>query len=332
MRLFITGASGFIGTEVVERALDRGHEVVAMVRAGTDPARLRWHDRVGLTLARGDVRERGAWTTALVDCDAVLHLAYGPGDFHAQFATSVVGTEHLLAAMDAAGVRRLVHVSTFSVYDYESLRPGAVLDETSPLEPEPARRDDYAHTKLLQERLVRAAETAGDLDLTVLRPGAVYGPGKLWDAGLSGHLGGIGLAIAPGARLKLTEVGNCAEAIVLAAERRAAVGTTLNIVDDDLPTQRAYAAALRRHGIEVGPSVPIPYAPARAAAMLVRALNRSFFGGRARVPWLLVPAKLDARVKPLRYPNDRAKDVLGWRPQRSLDEALAAAVAPGTPG
>ena len=324
MRLFITGAAGFIGRSLVTQSLTRGHRVVALVRGTTDVTTLPWASDPRVTIVRGDLRERSDWVDALRGSDAVIHGAYGQGDFFSQFAGTVVGTENLLAGMEAVGVRRLVHLSTFSLYDYRALPARASLDETAPLETHPQLRDAYTQTKLVQEQLVRDFARRGG-QVTVVRPGAVYGAGKMWDAGMSMRVtDGWWLAIAPWAALKLTYVENCAHAIVLTAENPAAVGETFNIVDTDPPTQRAYAKALRRHGIDVPRSIPVPYVVARAVAQVADAVNRAFFRHRARLPWVLSPAKLDASCKPLTYPNERARWTLGWTPQASLDEALDA--------
>lgn len=320
MKLFVTGASGFLGSAVVDAAVARGHEVVRLVRTVAAPGQA----RPGVTDVEGDVRYRATWDRALAGVDAVVHLAAAKGgDFHTQFATTVLGTEVLLGAMRDAGVRRLVHISTFSVYDYRAVPVRGVLDERSPLEARPLDRDDYAQTKLVQERLVQAFADEGGL-VTIIRPGAVYGPGNLWNAGMAAVLpGGLGLAFAPFGRQKLTYVDNCADAIVLAAERSQAIGATIDVVDDHQPTQRAFARAQRRAGLPVARAVPVPYRLAMAFATALDAVNRRFIGGRAKLPGIVVPARLDAQFRPLRYPNDEAKRILGWTPRVSLDAALA---------
>ena len=319
MKLFVTGAGGFVGRAVVDEARSRGHDVVAMVRSTKAVV-----ETPGVTMVVGDLRQDGPWVAALATCDAVVHLAASTGDFYDQLASTVLGTERLLAAMSDNGVKRLVHISTFSLYDYRAIPAKGWLDETSPLELRPEDRDDYTQTKLLQEQLVRNfGSSVGEV--VIIRPGAIYGPGKLWDAGLTVRLfGGTWAAIAPNGRQKLTYVGNCARAIVLAAEVDGAIGQIMNIVDDDLPTQREYAAAMARHGFDVPRALPIPYRLAAAGAAAIDKVNRRYFNGRARLPAFIVPAKLDARFKPFQYSNDRAKRVLGWQPSTTLDEALDA--------
>lgn len=318
MRLFVTGASGFVGKAVVRSACERGHEVLALVR-GTSLERARSELPGSVTLVAGDIRYDNGWTDRLSGCDAVLHLAASFGDADDQWATTVVGTEILLAGMKRQAVRRLVLVSTFSVYDYAALAPGSTLDESSPVETDGANRDAYAQTKLWQERLV----TEADLDTTIVRPGAVFGEGKLWSGGFVSEVGGhIGIAIGPGVAQKLTYVENCAEAIVLAAEVDAAIGEVMNIVDDDLPSQRKYATAMRAAGFDLPPGLPVPYRLARLLADLATVVNDKGLGGRAKYPEFLVPERLDARFKPLSYSNAKAKRVLGWTPRVGLDEAL----------
>ncbi len=326
MKFFVTGANGFLGRHVVAEALDHGHDVVAMVRDAGSLRRTPWHDHERVEVVVGDLRRAApSWVEALGGADVVVHLAAAVGgDFATQFASTVLGTEQLLATMADTGVLRLVHVSTFSVYDYRALAPGSVLDESSPLEANPTDRDEYAQTKLVQERLVRgfAADRGGRV--TVVRPGAVYGPNNLWNAGRAVRLAGpLWAALAPNGELKLTYVENCAQAIVLAAERDEAVGETLNIVDDDPPTQREYEAALKRAGFTVGLSLPVPYVAAKGAGEAVAWVSRRRYGGKLRLPAYAVPAKMDSQYRPLHYPNARAKAVLGWTPRYRLDEALA---------
>lgn len=321
MILFVTGAGGFLGRAVVDAARAAGHDVRALVR---DPAR--WSGPAPddhLRLVAGDLRAAGAWTEALDGVDVVVHLAATKaGDLHSQFAGTVVGTERLLAELAERPPTRLVHVSTFSVYDYDRLPVGAVLDEDAALVARPETRDEYCQTKLVQERLVRRFAAAAATEVVVVRPGAVWGPGELWDGGgLMGLGPGRTLVVGPRGALKLTYVTNCAEAIVAAATSPAAAGATLNVVDDDPPTPRRFAAALGAAGLGVPRGIPVPYGIVAGLAALLAALNRRFAGGRAKLPGIVVPAKLAAWAKPLRYPNDRARTVLGWQPRLDLDAA-----------
>ena len=334
MKLFITGAGGFLGTAVVEQATRRGHAVVALVRSASSEQSLR--ERVGdtadaLETVRGDLRRPDDWVGALAGVDAVIHLAATKsGGFYPQFAGTVIATESLLAAMAKASIDRLIHVSTFSVYDYQARAAGSRLDESVPAETAESKvmgRDDYARTKLYQERLVADAAIEQGMAVTILRPGAVWGGEELWDGGTGQIVGPLWVAAGDGVTKKFTYVENCAEAIVLAAERPESIGQTINIVDDDTPSQRDYAQMLRQRGVDVPKAVPVPFALLKAMATVLDKANRRFVGGRARLPSMLVPAHLDARFKPFDCPNDRAKTLLGWRPRYSVAEGLDRAIA-----
>lgn len=330
-RILITGASGFVGSEVVRQARRRGHRVVALIRpAGRVPDG--FGDDEDLELARLDLRSSDGLVDALDGVDSVIHLAAAKaGDLSSQFAGTVVATEHLLAAMGQAGVRDLVAISTFSVYDYGSLASGALLDEQSPIDTAPARRDEYARTKLVQETLYRHFGELPDHRVAILRPGMIYGADNLWHALLGTGLGPAFLRIGARATLPLTYVENCAEAMVLAAEVLAEAdspldGETINIVDDDLPTQAAYVAAVQAR-TTIPPTITVPWPLVRAGAGLLGAINRRWLDGRAKFPGIAVAERLDARFKPLRYTNDKAKRLLGWTPRHSLDEAIERSLA-----
>jgi nucleoside-diphosphate-sugar epimerase len=296
----------------VRDAIARGHEVVALVRSRPTTQ--------GVHQVVGDIRRPETWSTSLDGCDAVIHLAATYGDPMEQWDVVVHGTDQLVGAMAAKGVDRLVLVSSMSVYDYAALEPWQVLDEESPLDRSPEHRDGYTRAKLAQETLVKGVS---GLRTTIVRPGAVYGRDRLWDGGVAVRLPmGLGVAVSPGAHEKLTYVENCSRAIVLAAERDDAAGAVLNIVDDDTPTQAEFAAALRRHGLAAPRAVPVPYRAAAIAARGAQFVNQHVLAGRLHLPEVAVPPRLDARHKPLRYTNDRAKRTLGWIPPFTLDEAL----------
>lgn len=327
MKVLVTGAAGLLGTEIVRSLRRSGHDVLALVRRRPNPSVDVWNDP-GVSLVVGDLRVTGDWQRSVGEADAVIHLAASKaGDIHVQLSGTVVATERLLATMAALdSPPLLVHASTFSVYDYEALERGADLDEDAPLEDEPERRDAYARTKLIQEQLVRDYAAANEAPIVILRPGAVWGASAWWDAGQALGIGRWGLAIGPRSEMKLTYLENCAEAFVCAVETPDAVGGTFNIVDDDQPTQAEFEAVLLEAGVPVRRSVPVPYRLVHGASRVGEEINRRWLGGRARVPEFADPARMSARYRPLRYGNERARSVLGWKPRYGFREAVARAV------
>lgn len=325
MKVFITGATGFVGSYVVADALAAGYEVKALVRpASANPlASIAGHPR--LSLVRADLRDRSTLGDALGDVDAVIHLAAAKsGDFSTQFAGTVLTTENLLTAMADSPVKRLVAVSTFSVYDYTGHRAGSALDESSPIEQTAARRDEYARTKLIQERLYRDASST--FEVAILRPGMIYGRDNLWHSLLGSPLGPRFLKVGGHSVLPMTYVENCAHAMTLALTSAEAVGKVLNIVDDNLPTQGQYIRALAPY-YEIPASITVPWPVLRSFARGVSYLNARLLNGRAKFPGIVVPERLDARFKPFVYPNAAAKQALGWEPRYSLEESFARSVS-----
>ncbi len=328
MKLFITGATGFVGRFVVRSALDRGHSVRAMARNGNDLSKYAWANHANVELSRVDLRSRRGLVDALVGVDAVIHLAAAKsGDIYAQFAGTVVATENLLWAMSEAKLKRLVHCSTFSVYDYTRAKAGSVLTEETPIEIDGFDRDEYAQTKLVQERLVRQFGDAGN-EVTILRPGVIWGTDNWFTARIGMSAGERRWVKFGGSQiLPLTYVENCAEALVLAAEKSEAIGQTLNVIDDEMPSVRQYCRRVPPRLSPVPKTHYVPYWFMRAFAGSVAGFNRIFLNNHAKVPGIFATAKLVARCKPLRYSNARIKQVLGWTPRYDFEKSLARSVA-----
>jgi nucleoside-diphosphate-sugar epimerase len=322
MKYLVTGANGFLGKYVVAEALRRGHAVSAVVRSG-HVADVGWAGHPNLTIVRADLRSRRGLTEAVAGVDAVLHLAAAKaGDMYAQYAGTVVATENLLAAMDEAGVRQIVSISSFSVYDYLKIPSFSLLTEESPVEKDAFQRDEYAHTKLVQERLVRDHAVRNGWKFTILRPGVIYGKDNGFTARLGINAGRIWIRTGAWARLPLTYVENCAEAIVLAAEKASANGQTLNVIDDDPPTQRRYAKLLAGHMSPRPIIVPVAWTAMRFIAGMAVTINRVLLGNRAKIPGIFIPARLYARCKPLKFTNQKIKEALGWKPRFTIHESL----------
>jgi len=324
MKLLITGANGFLGNYVVGEALRRGHTVRALIRPATDASKLAWSADQRVEIVRGDLGAREGLADVVRGVDCVVHLAAAKtGDASLQYQGTVITTENLLDAMTEAGIRRLIAVSSFSVYDFVRASPDAAVDEQSPVETDGVERDAYAQAKLVQEQLIRDRAFRNGLDLIVLRPGVIWGKDNLLNAWVGLRLGSrLWVRTGSSAHIPATYVENCAEAIVLAADSSVGGGQTFNVVDDDLPTQREFLG-MALGGLASRPKViAIPYTLLRLAAGAANFVNKQVFRGRAHLPGILVPCRLAARARPLAYSNRKLKDVLGWSPRYSLMEGL----------
>jgi nucleoside-diphosphate-sugar epimerase len=263
------------------------------------------------------------------------------GDDDAQQRNTVEPTRRLIRAMasgDGEARRpprapRLVLVSSLSVYGYEAIPAHTTLDETTPLETDASLRDAYCRGKLAQEALAVAAAQQHGLEVRVMRPGVIYGPGRLWSARLGVAAGPVLLQLGRRARLPLIHVDDCALAIVLGAERPIeysdlAIGRleVINVLEDDETTQAAHLARIRRHGRSTNgvPRVviPLPWGLLSGLSGLLGMLGMLAPRLIARLPAILRPASLHARAKPLRYSNARLRERLGWRRRATADDAM----------
>lgn len=324
MRVLVTGATGFLGRHVVHALAVRGHEVRAIGRRNIGGP-VDHVESIQANILEYDLRE------AVRACDAVVHLAaLMIGNAEEQHRVAVDGTERLLDAMEEEGVDRLIHISSFSVYDW--LAVGGSVSEDSPLlDPEAAKEiEGYARAKLAQERLVRERSDAIGLLLTVLRPASVWGEDQLPAYHVGQAMGPILWIIAPLRPLRLIYVENCAAAITKACESQEAVGKTINLVASDRVTAwRLGTEIAKRWGKK---PVPLPYWPGRLASGLAFAVHKHLFRGRGSLPGLAVPRRYSSRFRSVECDNDRMKRLLGWKEGFTFERALLRADAASDQG
>jgi nucleoside-diphosphate-sugar epimerase len=330
VRALVTGAAGFLGGHLVEELLRRGWQVSALVRPSRElpPA---WEQR-GVAAVPIDLRRPGdALRPALAECDAVFHLAATTGGtWRSMFDTTVAATQGLLDTMRSSGWRgRLVHVSSFSVYGLNQVRAHSTVDESTPLEPDPWLRDDYAWTKWLQERLVREMREEGEVEVAIIRPGVIYGPGRAFQHQLGRELGGNTLLLYGGlATMRLNYVENTASLLAECGENSRAAGEAFNAVDPRPLRQFQYARHWRDADRANRRVVPFPLVALRLfGAALARAEGAT--GGAVSPPSFLDPYRLKPAYGDFRYDTSKATRVLGWHPpvsrERALEETFAEA-------
>ncbi len=325
MRALVTGANGFLGRHVVGALLARGVEVRALVRPAARLELLGWSFMV--EVFRADLRTSRDLQRAFEGVDVLLHLAaVVSGGEDAQFAGTVVGTERLLEAMATTECRRLILSSSFSVYNYSSVR--RTLDEDLPLHqtPDLYTRDGYTISKWWQERVTRRFADEHGWDLTVLRPGFIWGRDHGYMAALGQQFGRHHLVIGPFTRIPMTHVENCADAFALAAVNERGRGQTLNVVDGPGERIWTYLSDYMRGGGQPGWRLPVPY---WLAFMTVRLASATVFRTATKVPSILIPCRFESRLKPLCFENRKLRETLGWTPR--LDYKLCLARTSGRP-
>jgi len=328
MRALVTGANGFLGRHVVGALLARGIEVRALVRPAACIEGLGWPSSV--QVFRADLRTSRQLPRAFEGVKVLLHLAaVVSGGEDAQFAGTVVGTERLLDAMATTTCRRLVLCSSFSVYNYSSVV--RTLDENSPLHqtPDLYTRDGYTIAKWWQERVTRRLAEEHGWDLTVLRPGFIWGRNHGYLAALGQQFGRHHLVIGPLTRIPMTHVENCADVFALAATNERTRSQTFNVIDG--PGERIWtylADHMRGSGKKPGVRLPVPY---WLAVTVVRLAFATVFRNATKVPSILIPRRFESRLKPLRFDNRRLRETLGWTPPIDYRQCLARTYGPATP-
>ncbi len=320
--IMITGAAGFIGRHCVNLARKRGHKVIAVMRSQAAISS-NWRNDPMVEVVVADLagRPNSKLVKAVVKAQAIIHAAASLAGNEAQQARdAVLATHGLLRAMDAMPrqERKLILVSSMTVYNAASLQEDSVLDEDTQIEKAPNLRDAYCRNKLMQETITLQAAQSGKLDLFIMRPGAVFGVGRLWNGHLGHALGPILLRLGSKGQVPVSYVTHCAKALVLAAESPVSGVEVINVVDDNLPNRRAYIHALRHTG---WPRIIIPV-PWRFLAGLGVLCARI-----PNLPGLLRPAILKSRIMPLRYSNAKLKQRLDWQADMSFDEAIQQSIA-----
>lgn len=321
MRVFLTGATGFIGGEVARLLMERGDDVRALVRS---PGKAAGLATLGCELVEGDLSDEAALRTALQGCTAVIHAAAVyeigvPEDRRAQLVdANVYGTERVLGAALAAGVSRAVYVSTVGVFGDTG---GEVADEDY------QRPEGLAFTSVYEQTKVEAHQRAQEicsrgLPLVTVLPGVVYGPGDhsevggLFDRLLKGQL-----PLVPFPDMGVTPVhrDDVAAGIVLALDKGVA-GESYVLAGEPIRMGELIAALARVAGRR----------PPRAAVPSVLLRSLAPFG-RFVGPLLGFPANMRELVSSsdgvtFWARSDKAQRELGWT-FRPLDEGLATVVA-----
>lgn len=310
MKILITGSSGYLGGNTARAALDRGHQVVGL---DVKPSGRRHPDYSEFT---ADITDRDAVNLAAVGCGAVFHLAAALAQFEPDEKrmreVNVDGTANALAAALEVGARKFVYVSSVEVYGIDVPTP---CGEDAPINPV----CQYGFDKVEGENMCRAYLETG-LDVTVLRPPTINGPGQnepflveqmeAISKGKSTLLPGGGRT-----KLQMVHVDDVATAMFLALDNSRSKGEVMNICSDDVPTLKELALHLYEHAGNKPKFISINATVARLAVKALAKLGVS----------PIQPQHLEIALRDYVFDNARAKHVLGWRPTRNdLESAVEA--------
>jgi UDP-glucose 4-epimerase len=316
----VTGPTGDIGRSLL-RALERAPEVgrvTAMARRPFDPAA----EGLGKTQYRqGDVLDRDAVTELVADADVVVHLAFVIlGDAQETSSVNLRGSRNVFGATIDRGTTRLVYASSVAAYGFHADNPERLTED---LPPRGTRRHYYSAQKAELEEALQELLAGGETDAYVFRPCIVAGPDalalvqsipylQLSERLPAAVMRALELMPAlkpvipdPGVPFQLVHHDDVADALCAAVVGRGEPGI-YNLAGEGTLTMADLARALDWY------SIPVPDLALGAAAELV-----------ARLPFVPAEAQwIESLRRPVLMETDKARDVLGWRPQHDAAETL----------
>src|SRR4051794_40078252 len=319
--IFLTGATGLVGSHVAEEALRRGHRVRALVRESSDT---RWLDEWGVDKVVGDLADPEALRRGVAGADWVFNCAAKVGDWGTLEEFRRLNVEafgHLLDAALDARVERFVHVSSLGVYE---ARDHHGTDET--VAPAADSLDAYTRSKVEAEELALRYVQKG-LPLSIVRPGFIYGPRdrtvlpKLLTALRSGRFAYFG---SGDQALNCIYVKNLVHGIFLAAEVPAAIGQVFNLTDGSRVSKRQFIGRVAELAGLRPPRRKIPLWLAWTLAILLE--RRAKRLGSTEPP-LVNKARYKFLGLNLDYSIAKARRVLGYQPPYTTEEGLVESLA-----
>jgi nucleoside-diphosphate-sugar epimerase len=320
--LFLTGATGLVGSHVAEEALRRGHQVRALVRGSSDT---RFLDSLGVEKVTGDLEDTEALCAGVAGADWVINCAakvgdWGPLEEFRRLNVAALGL--LLDAASDAKVERFVHVSSLGVYEG---RDHFGTDETVPTATKAL--DGYTRSKNEAEALALTYVKDRGLPLAIVRPGFIYGERdrtvlpKLLNSLRSGVFRYFG---SGDQALNCIYVKNLVHAIFLAAESPAAVGEVFNVTDGRRVSKKEFVGRVAELA---GLRPPRRHIPLWLARLLANVMEGVAIRRGSTTPPLVNKARYKFLGLNLDFSVEKARRVLGYEPPFTTEEGLEAAVA-----
>lgn len=317
-RVLVTGASGFLGRRIVEMLVMRGYPVRALVR---HTSKLDGLQLPGVEIVQGDIADTASLKPVFAGLAYVIHAAAdNSGTEEGVRRVTIGGTRNVLDLCVEMQVKRLVYISSCSVYGVAGCHPGQVLDETAKIEPFPERRGIYSWGKQEAEKLVLESMRQGLVSAVCLRPGTIYGCGGENFTPMIGFSLKKRLFIVFANDefvLPLVYVDNLVEAILVAMTSDAGAGQIYNVVDPFAVPKKQYVDSLIRRLYRGAHVVYLPY----NLLVKVVALQEKLFGLLGYRP-LLSKYRLESSQKPVLYDSSRLIADLKWQPRLRFEEAI----------
>lgn len=320
----VTGATGLVGSHLVERLDTQGWEIRVLARDAAAAATRLPRTGRAIEVREGDVLDPASIMRAAQGCSAIVHAAalIRARDWESYRTANVEGTRNVIVAAERVHAR-LLHVSSVAVYGPDSryAAPGGLAHENIPLLPLPERAF-YARSKRESEELVLSAHAMDRLWATTVRPDVVYGRRDRHFIPRTARLLRVGVVpLVAGGRttLPIVHAANVADGAVRALLTDAAGGRAFNLANDYDVT---VADFVRLAGNGLGRQVrtlSLPTSAARTGVALLAAGAR-LVGGRPLARMARGTADFVMRDNP--FSSDLARRELGWNPPVHPEEGL----------
>ncbi len=322
----VTGATGLLGSHIVEQLRNHGRPVRALVRPGADTT---WLETQDVEFCEGDLSDPDSLARACEGAQCIYHAAARVGDWgpwEEFLQISVDGSRNLFNAAEKCGVPRFIHISSISAYGHRN-EFGVVLDETAPLGVNVHRWSYYTRAKVMAEKeLWRRHSSECKVKFTVIRPSWLYGPRDRATIARLVSLVRDGKAKLLGDgdnRLNVVYAGNVAEACILAADNPKAVGQAYNCSNDGELTQRQYFNMVAE-AIGARPVTKrVPYKVAYSAAFLMECFGHMF---KRKTPPMVTRYAVWLMGRDTFFSAEKARQELGWKPTVTYEEGIPATI------
>lgn len=318
-KVLVTGGTGFLGKRIVERLSTEGFPVRVLARKLSNIEPLK---KSGVEIYFGDVADKKSLTKAFEGIDIVVHTAAGTSGSKKDSETGTIqGTQNVLGLCKSNNVKKLIYISSCSVYGVADYKTNQIVTEESSLERFPLRRGIYSASKQFAEGFVAEAMRNKNFPIVILRPGTIYGPGgELFTPMIGFSLMNKAFVVIGNGEFELpfVYIDNLVEAIVKSIESDNVNNQILNVVDSDRINKKHYMKKLIKKLYPKSLIIYFPYSLLDfitwSQEVLCRLLKREPFLTRYR---------LISSQRNIRYDNSKIINELDWKPHVSFDEAIS---------
>jgi nucleoside-diphosphate-sugar epimerase len=320
-RIFISGINGFIGSNLAEKLLKEGHNVIGLVRKSSD---LSFIEGMNIKLFYGDITNRPSLKAPMKNVDIVIHVAgfasdWGP--YEKFYNINVLGTKNIAETAAENGVKRFVHISTVALHGFPNKRD---LNESAPMAD---TIFPYNETKKIAEKWIFEFSKTTDMEITAIRPGNVYGPKdhtfiekylEALESGKGGYIDGGRHLTCP------VYIENLVDGIIKSCFSPKAAGEAFIITDGLNITWKEFTEKLCEEAGIKKPKLSTPYAVGYTLAWAMESVYKLL---KISTPPLLTRYRISNGGRDYHFSIEKARRILNYNPPIPFDEAIKRTVA-----